>query len=455
MELPFVSSLPHLRGGLIHLFRLAVVVCATGLAAADASAQAFMIDVRPGAGDVPLALPLPVSAAPGAEALGNEVWDAVWTDLSMSGYYAMQDPKGYVEKGKGVEPTQFDFATWNLTKTVVLVKIRVWPKGNPTCDASGAAICADAYVYNVPSGAKLVSKRFKTAAESPRYLGHAIANQVVLATTGTPGIFGTRLAAVSSKSGNKEIMVIGLDGQGVEAVTRNGAINLSPAWSPDGRSIAYTSYKKANPDLYVKDLPSGRTRTISNVKGVNTSPEFSPEGNVVALARSIEGESEIFLIDARTGSQIRQLTTGGGIDVSPDFSPDGKVLAFASERVGGSQVYTIPVGGGAATRVTFVGDFNIDPVISPDGRKIAFVGRSEGGFDIYVADIDGRNVVRLTQDMADNEDPTWSPDSKYVVFSSTRTGRSELWISTADGRSQTRITNSGGWTQPSWAPGMP
>ena len=62
-------------------------------------------------------------------------------------------------------------------------------------------------------------------------------------------------------------------------------------------------------------------------------------------------------------------------------------------------------------------------------------------------------MVRVTQDMGDNEDPTWSPDSNYVVFSSTRTGRSELWISTADGRHHAKITNSGGWTQPSWAPG--
>jgi TolB protein len=425
------------------------------LVSREAAAQSIVIEVSPGGNNVPLALPLPVLPSPGAEALANEVWDAAWTDLKISGYFEMQDPKGYVEKGKGVEPGQFTFDPWKLTKTVILVKVRVYPKGDPTCDATGAKICADAFLYHVPTGEKLAAKRFKTDPASPRYLGHAIANQVILSTTGTPGIFGTRLAVVGSKSGNKEIYTIGLDGHDVQPVTRNGAINLSPAWSPDGKSIAWTSYKKANPDIYIKDLTSGRTRTLSNVKGVNTSPDFSPDGNVVALARSVEGDSEIFLVDARTGAQIRQLTQGGGIDVSPDFASDGKQIAFASERSGGSQVYLVPTGGGEAKRVTFTGDFNIDPVISPDQSKIAWVGRSEGGFDIYVADLDGRNVVRLTQDMADNEDPTWSPDSKYVVFSSTRNGKSELWISTADGRSQTKLTDSGGWTQPAWQPGMP
>src|SRR6185503_3329538 len=108
------------------------------------------------------------------------------------------------------------------------------------------------------------------------------------------------------------------------------------------------------PDLYVKDLGSGRTRTISNVRGINTSPDFSPDGGSLALARSVEGgDSDIFVLDARTGKELRQLTTGGGIDVSPDFSADGSKVAFASERSGGSQVYVMPAGGGTGTRVTF------------------------------------------------------------------------------------------------------
>lgn len=421
-----------------------------------ARAQGIIITV-PGAADIPLALPDPELPAGGEpKAASGEVWSAAWTDLSMSGFFQMQDKKGFLEKGKGVEPGTFDFGPWKTIKTTVLVKTRAWPAGHPSCDPGGTKMCADVFIYEVGTGQKLASKRFRGASEHARALGHNIANLVIEAVTGTPGIFGTKLAAVSSKSGNKEIYLLDLDGRSVTPVTRNGAINLSPAWSPDGKSIAWTSYKKANPDLYVKDLSTGSTRTISNVKGVNTSPEFSPDGATICFARADgSGDSDIVVVDARTGAEVRKLTTGGGIDVSPDFFPDGRKLVFASERSGGSQVYSMPAGGGEPTRLTFVGDFNIDPVVSPDGNSIAFVGRSEGGFDIYVADIDGKNAIRLTQDMGDNEDPTWSPDSRYVVFSSTRTGRSELWISTADGRHQTKITESGGWTQPSWAPGMP
>ncbi len=415
-----------------------------------AAAQSIVIDVA-GSADVPLAAPKPQLPAGNGQAEANEAWDAMWLDLQMSGYFKMQDPGSYVERGKGVDEGSFEFSAWEMIRTSVLVKSRLYGPGAADCDSGGQRVCVDLFIYHVPSQQQLAVKRFRGTSGASRHLGHAMANHVLEIVTGTRGWFGTRLAAVSTQSGNKEIYVLDTDGKGVQAVTRNGAINLSPAWSPDGSEIAWTSYKKANPDLYVKDLASGRTRTLSNVKGVNTSPTFSPNGQHLALSRSVDGDADIFILDVRTGAQVRRVTTGGGIDVSPSFSPDGSTMVFASERSGGSQIYTTLIGG-EAKRLTFTGDFNIDPVISPDGTKIAYVGRSEGGFDIYVSNIDGRGVVRLTQDMADNEDPTWSPDSRYVVFSSTRSGPSELWISTADGRHQTQITHDGGWTQPSWIP---
>jgi len=420
------------------------------LVAPQAQAQSIRIRVA-GSADVPLAAPKVVLMTQTGLGEAELVWDALWVDLSMSGYFKMLDPKGYVEKSGGVEPGAFDLKAWRLIDTTVLVKTRMFGLGHAACDRAGKYICVDLFVYNADTGDELSSKKYRGVPRAARQLGHAMANHVIEVTTGTKGWFGTRLTAVGNQTGNKEIYVMDSDGQGVLAVTRNGAINLSPAFSPDGGEIAWTSYKKANPDLYVKDLRVGQTRTLSNVKGVNTSPTFSPDGRIVAMSRSVGGESDIFLLDAGSGAVIRQLTKGGGIDVSPAFTPDGSTIVFASERGGGAQIYKVPVQGGTPKRLTYTGDFNIDPTISPDGDRFAFVGRSEGGFDIYMADLTGRNVVRLTQGKGDNEDPTWTPDGRYVMFSSTRTGQSQLWLSTADGRHQTQITKGGGWTQPSWS----
>ncbi len=419
---------------------------ATLLLCATAFAQGIVIEV-PGSADVPIAAPKPMVPSPFAEA--DEVWSTMWSDFDQSGFFKLQDPAGYLEKGKGVEPGTFEFQPWTTIKSSVLVKTRSYPPGHSACDASGAHMCTDTYVYYVPTGETLMKQRFKGAPGDARHIGHHIANAVLEAATGRPGVFGARLAAVNSQGGNKEIKLVDLDGKGVAAVTRNGAINLSPAWSPDGGSIAWTSYKKANPDLYVKDLGTGRTRVISNVRGVNTSPAFSPDGSKIAFARSNSSDSDIYEADARTGKILRQVTKGGGIDISPVYLPDGSGMLFASERGGGSQVYLQP-NRGEAKRVSVVGDFNIDPVVNPDGTRVAWVGRSQGGFDIFVADIDGRNPIRITQDAGDNEDPTWSPDGQYLVFSSTRSGGSNLWLSTADGRHQRQITSGGGWTQPTF-----
>jgi TolB protein len=422
---------------------LAFFVWFFAILAVPASAQ--IVVTVPGAADVPLALPpvqLPTGDVPGSD----ELWDTIWKDLDMSGYFSMLDPKAYIEKGKGVEPGTFDFADWRILRASVLVKTRL-----TMCEGQ---VCADAWVYDVSGANRILARRFRAAPGQARYQAHAIANAVLLAVTGQPGFFGARLVAVGAQSGTKEIYLLDLDGKGVAPVTKNGSVNLSPAWAPDGRTISWTSYKKGQPDLYSKELATGRVALLSNRKGVNISPAFSPDGKTLCMARSgPQGDSDLYLLDAATGAEVKRLTDGGGIDVSPNFSPDGNTVAFASERSGGSHVYLIDVGSQAITRLTFDGLFNTDPVFSPDGTKIAFVGRVEGGFDIYVVNRDGSGMYRITEGRGDNEDPAWSPDGRYLVFSSTRTGRSELWLSTADGRHQAKITSTGGWFQPAFAPG--
>lgn len=415
-----------------------------------ASAQGIIIDV-PGSAEVPLAIPKPAKVSGATQKAVNSAWEALRKDAEMSGYFELQDPGASLDKNPGLAPGDFPFDPWRLTETSVLIKSRIYGKGSPECDGADR-ICADAYIYYVPTGETLASKRVSAPSAQPRHLGHGIARELLAAAIGVDSWFGQSLVAVGSHTGNKEIYLLDSDGHGRRAVTRNRAINLSPAWHPAGNQLAWTSYRRANPDLYIKELSAGRTRPLSEVRGVNTSPAFSPDGRTVAMSRTLDGDADVFLLDAAKGDVIRRLTTGGGIDGSPVFTPDGQSIVFASERSGGSQVYIVGVRGGAARRITFHGDFNTDPVVSPDGTRVAYVGRWAGGFDIYVADLDGGNVVRVTQDTGDNEDPTWTPDGRYLIFSSTRTGRSELWISTADGRHQTPITQGGGWTQPSFQP---
>ena len=438
------------------LRRLATLACASlaaaglllGVPAAAQEDPAFTVSVQ-GSRDFRLAVPRAAQPS-GDTGVAGTIIDTIRRDLDLSGYFSLL-PQDTVDSG-GVEPGSFDYGTWRSARASALAKVRVLPGGAGGCDTGAGRICADVYVYDVAGQRKLVGQRVRATPDSARAIGHELASAILLALVGEPGFFQGHLVAVGQKSGeNKELYVLDVDGRNVRPVTRNGSINLSPAWSRDGQQIAWTSYKRGNPDIFVKDLRTGAVRTLSSRDGANLSPAFSPDGRTIAVARSVNGETDLFLIDARTGADIRQLTQGGGIDVSPCFTPDGNTIVFASERGGTASIYGISVNGGTPWRITpFSGRFT-DPMVSPDGRKVAFVVQ-HGAFDVWVVNMDGSGVTKVTGGQGDNEDPSWSPDGRYLAFTSNRRGRTEIWLSTVSGQHQVPVTDSGGWSQAVWRP---
>jgi len=400
----------------------------------------------PGKRNLPIAIPRPK----GGEGVAlDEFWSVVRRDLEISGWFKVLDPAAFVEPSSaGVRLGEFDFADWKVPGAAVLAKTVV------TATSGTGSARAEAWVYDVAGGARLDARAFTGQPERIRTLAHRVSNAIIEAVTGERGIFDTRFAAVNARSGNKEIYIVDVDGHGAVQITRNGSINLAPAWSPDGGSLVYTSYRAGNPDLYVTDLSNTKTRRVSARMGLNTGGTWSPFQRVLAVTLSFNGNSDIYTVNADSGEQIARLTNAPGIDTSAAFSPDGAQIAFVSERSGGAQIYVMPAAGGEARRVTFHGSHNTDPAWSPDGTKLAYVSR-DGNFDVFTCGLDGRGVIRITQGQGDNEDPSWSPNGQYVAFSSTRTGTGQIWISTADGYHHVQVTqDKGGWSNPTWSPSL-
>jgi len=395
--------------------------------------------IKPGKQDIPIAIPRPRGGDKDTQLL----WEVIRNDLEMSGFFKVIDPDAYTEApDAGIKLGEFSFEDWKVPDPVVLAKTSL--------SATDGGVAAEIWVYDVPGTRKLGAKRFTAPRSSGRRIGHRIADEIIRLVTGEPGIFTTRIAAVTKASGNKEIAFVDIDGHGVTPITRNGSINLQPSWSPEGARIAFTSYRSGNPDLFLADLVKGSVKRISSRRGVNIGAAWHPAGDKLALTLTSGGDTDIFGISP-TGEAIGQLTKAPGIDVAPTFSPDGAQIAFASERSGGLQIYVMGVDGGEAHRVTFQGSHNTDPDWSPLGDRIAFVGR-DGHYDVFTVGTDGKGMDRVTQDQGNNEDPTWSPDGRYLAFASTRTGKSQIWMSTEDGRHQVPVTSTGGWSNPAWSP---
>lgn len=127
---------------------------------------------------------------------------------------------------------------------------------------------------------------------------------------------------------------------------------------------------------------------VSGRKGLNTSASYAPDGQHIVCTLSLDGNAELYRLDARGGDPAR-LTNSRAIDTSPAWSPTGREIAFASDRSGQPQLYLMDADGANVRRLTFDVDYTDSPSWSPKGDRLAFVTRVGGGFDVWTCRADG------------------------------------------------------------------
>lgn len=305
-------------------------------------------------------------------------------------------------------------------------------------------------LFDVINRKLITAKRYLGAAKDLRRFSHSFADEILGAITGAKGAFTTKIAYVSTQTGNKEIYVMDWDGYNPLPLTKNGSINLNPDFSPDGREIIFTSYKRGNPDLYRRPLSNPVEVALSTRNGLNITGTWSPDGSKIALALSKDGDAEIYIIDKVGGHPVR-LTINQALDLYPAWSPDGKQLAFVSDRLGSPQIFVMNADGGEVRRLTTSGNYNVNPRWSSKGDRIAYSRMTNGGFSIFTIAPDGSSDTQLTSE-GNNENPSWSPDGRFICFSSKRSSGNGVYVMRADGTGQTKVTQGkGSYFQPVWS----
>jgi len=284
-----------------------------------------------------------------------------------------------------------------------------------------------------------------------RSLGHRIANEIVHTLTGEEGVFLTQVAYIKKLKKAKELFISDFDGANERQLTRNGSINLSPAFAPDANEIYFVSYKDGDPQLYRVNLDNDEISSVGKYPGIMAAPSVSPDGNKIACVLSKDGNSEIYVLGL-DGQVIKRLTRHWSIDTSPTWSPDGRSIAFSSDRSGAPQIYIMDADGLNVRRLTYQGRYNDSPIWSGRGDRLTFVTRTKSGrFDLASIDTSGADYRVLTE-LGHNENPHFSPDGKHVVFSSTRLGPREIFTMDITGRNQRRLTRYAGCSNPVWGP---
>lgn len=412
-------------------------------------AQVRGLIVGPGAERYPIAVSPLKNLGPAEDGgrLSEGIADTLIRDLELSGWFKVLDRSAYIEHPQktGITLGSFDFGDWSVLGAEGLVK--------GGFELRGEELTVELRLFDVYQQKQIVGKKYSGAVKDFRRIAHRFADEIIFQFTGIEGVFNTRIAYVSNGGGRfKEIYVSHLDGSEKIQVTNNRTINLSPTWTPDGRSILYTSYKEGKPSLYLFDFFSGKEIKFSARTGLNLGGKWSRDGEIVAVSLERRGNLDLYLLD-RTGKMLRRLTETSAIDVSPSWSPDGRRLVFVSNRSGTPQLYIMEVASGATRRLTYSGGYNTSPDWSPRGDKIVYTGRSGGRFHIFTIDLEGKEPQQLTSGGSNNEDASWSPDGRYIVFTSDRRGRYQIHVMQANGNNQQRLTGSGGDdTNPSWSP---
>ncbi|MGZ8456053.1 MAG: peptidase S9 [Gemmatirosa sp.] len=181
------------------------------------------------------------------------------------------------------------------------------------------------------------------------------------------------------------------------------------SWSPDGRQLAHVVYREGDQVIEIHDLDRRRSvRTLRTPNlGAALDPAWSPDGRYIAFSGNVGGISDLYLYDLQ-GDRVEQLTRGREAELQPAWSPDGRTLAFVTDRGPGTdfermtfapmRLATMDVASREIRVVAgFTGARHINPNFSPDGRSLYFVADPDGFSDVYRLDLASGARSRVTR----------------------------------------------------------
>lgn len=259
----------------------------------------------------------------------------------------------------------------------------------------------------------------------------------------------------SDQSGVSEIVLMNPDGSGRTQLTDR--LGTMAAVSPDGLTIAFSSYDAgAGFGIYLMGADGTGVRKFLQRSSYDGRPAWSPDGRRLAFESLNEGPDgaydRIWLVNA-DGTGLRQVSPDTGtsvhvFDSAPTWFPDGHRILY--DRSG--HLFIVDADQGGVTPVALPDSLIPvnQPRLSPDGTRIAFVSpvpASVANDDIYVANVDGSNIVRLTTDPASDEQPVWSPDGTRLLFARVVNGNARIYMVDAAAGGETSLGPAVGWSE--------
>jgi TolB protein len=428
---------------MINRFLTALVLSLTFASFSGATRAELNVDITKGIeSNIPIAIvPFAQQGLP-----GDNLGAIIAADLARSGRFNPLPESQMPERPAPPDPVNFQ--TWQTAGQDNVVIGRVVP-------GAGGQYEVEFFLFDAIHGTPLASDRIPFPAREARHTAHRIADLIYKQLTGERGVFNTRVAYVtvagSGKNREYHLHIADTDGRDPQSVISSPEPIMSPAWSPDGKRIAYVSFEDKTSAIFVQTLATGERQKVSEAPGINGAPAWSPDGSKLALTLSKDGSPDIYVLDL--GSKfMNRVTNDISIETEPNWSPDGRRLVFTSDRGGKPQLYLVSPDGGPAERLTFDGDYNARGVFSPDGRRIAMVHGNGGDYRIAVMDLASRSLKVLTQGRLD-ESPGFAPNGSMILYTHKDGGVDQLAAVSIDGKVHQSLRVQGGQVrEPAWSP---
>lgn len=429
------------------MFKRNLFVFALTVALANsAAAQKLVIDVQGVAQPTPVAV-VPFGWQGSTPAAPLDVATVIKNDLRRSGRFAPTNENDMLQKP--TDGANVDFDDWTILGVEAVVVGKVIQSGEN-------AYTLQFQLFDPFTRRQLVGFRMPATRSTMRSSAHRAADMIYEKLTGIKGVFGTQVAyVVAERQGNGRLyslIVADQDGENEFKIMESKDPIMSPAWSPDGRQLAYVSFEGAKSSIFVQTLRTGSRFQVSNKPGINGAPSFSPDGRkLVITLGGVDGNPDIYVLDINS-RQTTRLTTHRAIDTEGAWSPDGKFIYFTSDRSGGPQVYRISANGGTPERITFEGSYNARPRLSPDGTRLAVVHNDRGNFRIAVMNIERKDLLVLSTGRQD-ESPSFAPNSDSLIYATRQGGDGVLETVSADGLIRQKLASGkGDVREPVWSP---
>jgi Tol biopolymer transport system component len=254
---------------------------------------------------------------------------------------------------------------------------------------------------------------------------------------------GQRIVFVSDRSGYDDVYLMSaLDGRIMTRLVKGQRtqdfesfhqLRSSISWSPDGKQIVFVSKRKDRDVINIIDSESGKRRRRIELDFDSVyRPAFSPDGRLIAFVGSNGGRPGLFSVDL-SGENVEALHTGALEYLGYSWSPDGEHIAFSAIAPGyadslaifyrvdprfkpGRDIYKLRVKDGMTERITTCPAEDVSPVWSPDGAWLLFVSDRNGTYNLYAYSFADSTTSRLTNVLGGIFSPSWSREGDRLAF---------------------------------------